>query len=337
MIRYLVFKDFEVTLRHVLRQRKKELASWLKPVSYERLWRSTKIPAGPAIFSDIERMSHDQMEAAARAWEALSKHVSPSLLLNHPTRSMRRYELLRYCYEAGINRFNVYRLTEWRQPVRFPVFIRDENLHGQMHTKLLRDPEALRQAAEAALSRGENRERQIIAEYCDTSDRDGLFRKYSVFVIGDEIIPRHIFFGREWLVKIDSAHTDQEKLLEEEKVFVRDNPHRDIFKKIFHDARIQYGRVDYGMLDGMPQIWEINTNPTVISDPKKLKVQDRKGINDIFVDRYVSAIQKLDSSAGRGQRVKINPSHLWRWAKKAPRPLKRSLSPLKDRLAGAFR
>ncbi|HXV18804.1 MAG TPA: hypothetical protein VD883_01870, partial [Candidatus Omnitrophota bacterium] len=114
MIRYLVFKSYWDTLKPVLRLYPKELRGILKPFYYEDLWRATKIPVGAYIFSDMERMSHPQMEIAARAWEMLSKSVPRPLLLNHPTRSMRRYELLRHCHESGINRFNVYRLTEQR-------------------------------------------------------------------------------------------------------------------------------------------------------------------------------------------------------------------------------
>ena len=36
---------------------------------------------------------------------------------------------------------------------------------------------------------------------------------------------------------------------------------------MFGLAAIDYGRVDYGVLDGAPQAWEINTNPTIGRGP----------------------------------------------------------------------
>ena len=40
-------------------------------------------------------------------------------------------------------------------------------------------------------------------------------------------------------------------------------------REIFDLAQIEYGRIDYGMLDGKVQCWEINTNPGLALAPKK--------------------------------------------------------------------
>ena len=32
---------------------------------------------------------------------------------------------------------------------------------------------------------------------------------------------------------------------------------------MFTEAQIEYGRIDYGVYKGEPQVWEINTNPTL--------------------------------------------------------------------------
>ena len=34
-------------------------------------------------------------------------------------------------------------------------------------------------------------------------------------------------------------------------------------RRVFAVAGVDYGRVDYGVLDGVPQVWEINLNPTI--------------------------------------------------------------------------
>ena len=39
---------------------------------------------------------------------------------------------------------------------------------------------------------------------------------------------------------------------------------------MFQIAGIDYGRIDYSMLDGEPQVWEINTNPTVLKITPRL-------------------------------------------------------------------
>jgi hypothetical protein len=39
--------------------------------------------------------------------------------------------------------------------------------------------------------------------------------------------------------------------------------------RIFDRAGITYGRIDYGLLSGRIQVWEINTNPMVIQERQK--------------------------------------------------------------------
>jgi hypothetical protein len=47
---------------------------------------------------------------------------------------------------------------------------------------------------------------------------------------------------------------------------VEDNPHEAWLRRVCELGGVEYGRVDYGMLDGRLQLWEINTNPTIGAD-----------------------------------------------------------------------
>lgn len=91
---------------------------------------------------------------------------------------MRRYELLRTLHERGLNKFNIYRLTEYRMPQRFPVFLRGENDHKGSRTPLLPTPEKLNGAINTIFMAGQSRENKVVTEFCDTSDAKGIFRKY---------------------------------------------------------------------------------------------------------------------------------------------------------------
>jgi hypothetical protein len=51
--------------------------------------------------------------------------------------------------------------------------------------------------------------------------------------------------------------------VEEELEYVRTNPHRAQLEEIFTIAGVGYGRIDYSLLDGAVQTWEINLNPTI--------------------------------------------------------------------------
>ena len=261
MIYYVVTREYSQTINLYLEGKGSQFSRDVTPIYYEELRNKKRLPAGTYIFSDIERLSPEQAQYVSWIWQDLKQSGSGSLLLNHPTRSLRRYELLRCLYERGINKFNIYRLTECRMPSRFPVFLRGENDHRGNTTGLLTDVQELEQALEAIKARGEYRDDCVMTEFCDTRDSQGVFRKYSAFKVGDRIIPFHILFHSSWMIKggniYDSLHA------EEEKRYVDTNPHEDQLREIFDLADIQYGRIDYSLLDGVLQVWEINSNPHI--------------------------------------------------------------------------
>lgn len=180
---------------------------------------------------------------------------------------MGRYELLRTLDEQGVNDFGVFRLDEARGPRRFPVFLRAERDHRGPRTGLLGDAAALREAIAALEGRGESRNGKIVVEFCDTRGADGLYRKYAAWRIGDRIVPQHVFVSSRWMVKaetnwlFDGDAPDRRRLLAEERRYLDENPHEAPLRRAFALAGIEFGRADYGVVNGSLRVWEINTNP----------------------------------------------------------------------------
>lgn len=262
MITYLVTRQHFDTITEYLKTYGRNLASRPKLLFYDQLTNTRRLRAGTYIFSDIERLSPADAEMAAQVWEDLSKAGEQVRLLNHPTRSLRRYELLRTLYERGSNTFNIYRLTEQRTPQRFPVFIRGEHDHKGNLTPLLHTQEELAAAISKLWSQGQSRENKVIVEFCNTADASGMFRKYSAFIVGEQIIPAHLLFSQHWMTKAGAAvkHIGED-MLQEERHYMEGNPHERSLKDIARLAHIEYGRIDYAVLDRAIQVWEINTNP----------------------------------------------------------------------------
>lgn len=231
----------------------------LQALSYENLFKRRTLPNGTYIFGEVDLLSNAAAERAAAVWAGLLD-VPDNVVLNHPTSSMKRYELLRTLRVLGVNTFDVYRLTEARRPTRFPVFLRDANDHTGSLTTLLDTREALDLELARLCREGRSRDDKLIVEYCDTKDDHGVYRKYSAFIIGETVIPVPIAFSRQWVTKGSDAVLSDD-LIREEWDYVTTNPHLPQLKEIFALAHISYGRVDYGVLNGMPQVWEINTNP----------------------------------------------------------------------------
>lgn len=289
MMFYLVSQAHAYTINKYLGLWGKALVPRIRVLPYEQLVKTRALQTGTYIFSDIERLTPKQAEMAAQVWKALSNAGKEVRLLNHPTRSMRRYELLRSLHEHGLNKFNIYRLTEYRKPQHFPVFIRGENDHYGNITPLLQTPEELNDAINKIFEDGQNRENKVITEFCDTSDAKGIFRKYSAFIVWEQIIPCGILFGHNWMLKYPSDLSN-EATLQEEWHYIENNPHEPQLREIFQLARIDYGRIDYGVIDGALQVWEINTNPLL---PQAF----RKNLDDlrrIPLEEYCS--QQLNSA-----------------------------------------
>jgi hypothetical protein len=197
------------------------------------------------IFSDIDRIEPSHLAEAARVWDELD--ARGLRLLNHPLRSLRRFDL----QQALSNDFRLFR-DRVPDDARYPLFLRYENDHGGAITPLLRDTEELR-------NRWETLPGAIALEFLDTSDEAGIFRKYSAMRLGDALIPRHVLFSRQWQVKDPDLVTPAR--IEEERLYLETFPHRDQIMAIFERAGIQYGRIDYALHRGKVQVWEINTNP----------------------------------------------------------------------------
>ncbi|MFW6059729.1 MAG: hypothetical protein ACODAQ_06075 [Phycisphaeraceae bacterium] len=286
------------------------LATWgqllrdrITVLPYESLVRVRELPAAATyIFSDLERLTPARRALAVRLHEQIDQNNTPARVLNHPARSLRRYDLLRTLHAKGINRFQVRRVREPLSGLRYPVFLRLENDHGGSRTELLHDAEALKRAIDALRWRHGAAEALLIVEFCDTSDAAGVFRKYAAFVVSDQIIPRHVLFGRNWMLK--EPELAEADLLEERRTFVRTNPHAAELRRICAEAGITYGRVDYGIVDGQVQVWEINTNPTILREPEMYS--DRNfATHRLFARRIGRAFHALDG-AGSAKAVPLN-------------------------------
>ncbi|WP_374445144.1 hypothetical protein [Stella sp.] len=243
------------------------------------------------IFADVERLLPGAAVAAARLWRRLAD--AGCRLLNHPTRSLRRYEMLRVLHEHGRNDFDVYRVTDRRLPRRWPVFLRRDDNHTGATSPLLHSEAELRQAIADHRRRNWPRQSTIVVEFSDTADGEGLYRKYGAFRIGDTILPGHMDTSRHWLVK--DADLDLPEERRRELSFLDDNPWATEIRQVFELARLEYGRLDFSIRDRRMVVWEINTNP-LIASPASLR-PDRAPVAQRLFPRFAAALDAIDRVA----------------------------------------
>jgi hypothetical protein len=233
----------------------------LRHLSYERLFRARRAPYGHYIFTDIDRLSHYEKEIVIVIADALRAVDPAPRVLNDPRDVLDRYPLLKMLEREGVNRFTATRLDDGARPTVYPVFIRCEDSHHATDTDLLHSAAELEEAIEQLRRQGKVLKRRIAIGYCGQRDADGFFRKYSVHYIDGHLIPHHIVRGDQWQVRGRSELTKGEEHARAETEFARENPHRELLAKVFRLAHIDFGRVDYGLVDGAVQVYEINTNP----------------------------------------------------------------------------
>ena len=106
------------------------------------------------------------------------------------------------------------------------------------------------------------------------------------------------------MVKSDSNELD-EALIRENMAYIEANPHERWLRRVFGIAGAEYGRIDYGMRDGAPQVWEINLNPTIGMPPnhqrkrvdaalEDLREREREAFHSRLRDAFV-ALDRNDS------------------------------------------
>jgi hypothetical protein len=238
----------------------------LTPVAYADALAGAPLATGPVIFADIPRLAGPALVRSAKLWDALAKAQARPRLFNHPVRALRRFALLRRLKAEGINGFDIWRGDERREPMRYPLFARGINDRDGPYGGLIHDREQFEDAIETWIRRGRDPEHLLIVEFCDTKSTDGLYRRYTAYVVGSRIFHWRMHIGRDWVVRepqlaeLVPKH-DIAALVAEERAFAADDAHIAELRRIAAIAQLGVGRIDYAIANGRIAVWEINWSP----------------------------------------------------------------------------
>ena len=283
MIHFVVGSEGSFSIRYYLEEEGIALRDTMRVVLYDELARLDRLPLGTWVFTEIDRLSEAERDLVNIACDRLASAKDAVRLMNQPRRVLLRHDLLRAAHDAGINRFASWRAADvvfgrdqraggtggraaHAAALPYPVFVRFANRHAGNLTPLLDSPRQLELALASLMSARHRLDDLLVVEFCDTKDEHGVYRKYSVYKIGDRVVPRYMECSRDWMVKWDWRIFDRVRA-DEETRYLEADPHESWIRGIFALANIDYGRLDYGILDGEPQAWEINTNPTIGRGP----------------------------------------------------------------------
>ena len=313
MIFFVAPADQTWGIEEYLQQDGSALCHRLKTLTYDEIIAHRQVPLGTYIFGAIDQLIPTEREIAAQCCEELSSARPDTRLLNRPTEVLSRHELLETCFELKRNTFRVRRASEFYRCRHFPVFVRPDREHGGSLTPVLYNQRQLTQALTKTLLWGYRLRDLIIVEYCGTADASGIFREYCAFIVGDQIIPQVLVHNRNWITKWEGRLLDAEKAREQLE-YVESHPHAEWLKETFALAKVGYGRIDYGLKDGLPQVWEVNTNPTItrrIGAPSALTDDQWRLVGPAragFFRRFQVALEGIDSEADPNRMIRIDVS-----------------------------
>ena len=266
----------------------------VRVISYDELKKhASTLPVATYVFTDMDRLAPSQLRRAAVQYRALRK--LGQTVLNDPARVLSRFGLLRALNRAGVNRFDAYRVEDLEQPRQWPVFVRFETEHGDPFSDLLRNRKELDASIARAIDRGLPRSALIVIEYAAEPVQPGLFRKLSAFRVGDRILGYTCVHDDQWVVKYGKPAIATPELYEEEYEIVATSPFADALRSVFDIAGVNYGRVDFGLVGGKPQIYEINSNPDIKLRTEPSTVARRNESNALFRENYLAALQAIDT------------------------------------------
>jgi len=303
MIYYVSREDYTQPVKGLLAGLGQQKNS-VKSISYEKLFYEGAGPVGHYVFTDFDRLSSYELESAFCIASALIAHAPDARIFNYPNKVLERYPLLKKLSSEGLNRFDVSRYDAGERPQRYPVFIRLEDDCQGPDSPIIHNEDEFDLAVQTLEKNGKTAKRRIMVEFCAEKDRDGFYRKYGAFNIGGKIIPQHILRSEGWNVKRSGMQSD-DTFAAEELAYSRDNPHEKQLLKIFEIAGIDFGRIDYGMVDGSIQTYEINSNAT-FPDFADTHDDQRDTRRHLVRQSVVEAIAKINTPMKAEGRFRFN-------------------------------
>ena len=240
-------------------------------------------------------MSYYELEICAMLYRELKD--SGALVLNDPAKVLTRFDLLSALYREGVNDFNVSRPQYGDWPTRYPVFLRKNAFHQGVCTELLNSREEVESSLLGLVKQGIPQVNIMAVEYAAEACENGAYRKYAVYRIGERYFQDTSVNQEHWEAKYGQKGLAGDEFYQKESEGMDAVMFPDAVKKSFEIGNIEYGRVDFGIVGGKPQFYEINTNPTVSLNTEHDSAYRRQS-RGTFVENYLSGIESLKAQEG---------------------------------------
>ncbi len=297
MLAFVTCGAHQYTVRDVLETRSSAFQGCVMVLSYRDFLTFESLPVADYVLVDLERIDDCVIRAAAKRVEDLRRAVPGLRVLNAPNVGLRRLAVSRRLVAAGINQFRVAPISAIPADLRFPVFVRRLDDHNGPLSGLIGSRAELDQVL-ARLRRNDASDADLgVTEFVNTRDAEGRHQKLSYFRIGDSYFPGAMNWSADWVCKGVAGEGETEAMRDARLAFLTGNPHMALMREVFEAAGLSYGRADYAMIDGRPQIFEINTNPMIVP-PTRVSAEKRIFVETILAN-WFAALGKFSAPTVR--------------------------------------
>ena len=141
----------------------------------------------------------------------------------------------------------------------YPIIIRRDGVHQGKDMFWVDNPHKAKQLIEERQQDQTQENFDLAIEFMDTQDANGHYRKYRSFMIGNQIIPRHLHISHHWLVNLENSVISEEAKREAQAFFHYGD---DTPSKLLAAGRASGHEIialDYSIdRDGNHVFWEVN-------------------------------------------------------------------------------
>jgi hypothetical protein len=271
--------------------------------TWDQVFRARSLPRATYIFTDFDRLAPGPLEISGRIYKRL---VAEGVrVLNDPRRFRNRAQLISSLQMAGVNSYGCVQPATGRWPQRYPVFLRANAAHRGIIGQLIHDRKAAGAMVQKAVKAGYLLSDLVLVEYCaEPLAETGHFQKHAALRVGDSFVRANTVNDASWVTKRGGSNFASSEHYASELAEYDNWPYRDFAARVFDVAGMDFGRLDFGIVGGRPQAYEVNTNPSlkvglIHPNPDRTKSLQhyRSGI-----DKSLAAVASLPG----GSRIKVS-------------------------------
>lgn len=152
----------------------------------------------------------------------------------------------------------------------YPIIIRRDGVHQGKDVFLIQNPMQAKKLIEERQKDSTQKNFDLAIEYVDTKWEDGYYRKFRSYIIGNQVIPRHMHTSEQWLVNLEHSVVSEESMKQVQHFFFNGDRNPSKVLAASKATGHEIVALDYSIdADGKHIFWEANRHFLMDGDVSK--------------------------------------------------------------------